>query len=181
LAFASQRETDNRSRIYIKTATANNDAVSLIVGQDPAWRPMGDSIIAYSGRDKNNNQPGLWLISDDGVNLRPLTSIERDRRPTWTPDASQLVFMSDGRDGNWEIYRLDLQTQTVTRLTTSPTQDGLPSISPDGEYVAFVSDEGGVWRIWVTPLDGSAQPTPLMAIKGSLVNWLEHAIHWVNQ
>jgi Tol biopolymer transport system component len=181
LAFASQRETDNRSRIYIKAVGVNAEPVPLTVGQDPAWRPIDDSLIAYNGRDKNNNQPGLWLISDDGVNLRQLTNIERDRRPTWTPDASHLVFMSDGRDGNWELYQFDLQTRSITRLTTSPAQDGLPSVSPDGEQVAYVSDEGGAWRIWVTPLDGSAQPTPIMPIEGSMVNWLEHAIDWISE
>jgi serine/threonine-protein kinase len=44
--------------------------------------------------------------------------------------------------------------------------------------VAFASDRGGVWRIWVTSLDGGLA-LPFAPINGILVNWLEHAIQWV--
>ena len=183
LAFASIRESDGKPRIYVKPAVADNEARSLASGQDPAWRPLGESWIAYSGRDPSGNAPGLWLISDDGSRWRQLTSVERDRRPTWSPDAQYIVFMSDGRDDNWELYRLSLshdhQVVGYARLTNSPAQDGLPAISPDGKYVAFVSDKGGRWRIWVAPLDGSAKALPVAEIRGSLTNWLEHGIQWV--
>ena len=45
----------------------------------------------------------------DGSNPRQLTSHSgSDLRPSWSPDGSQIVFESD-RDGNVEIYVLDLQ------------------------------------------------------------------------
>jgi serine/threonine-protein kinase len=183
LAFASVREGDGRSRIYTKPVVADNDAQVLAIGQDPAWRPLGESWIAYNGRSPTTGTPGILLVSDDGSRWRQLTLIERDRRPVWSPDAQYIVFMSDGRDGNWEIYRLtlssDYQVVGNARLTRSLFQDGLPTISPDGKYVAFVSDQGNRWRIWVVPLDGSATPLPIADIRGSLTNWLEHGIQWI--
>lgn len=184
LAFASVRETDGRSRIYVKPAVADNNAQIIAIGQDPAWRPLGESWIAYNGRSPSTGTPGILLVSDDGRRWRQLTLIERDRRPVWSPDAQYVVFMSDGRDGNWEIYRLtlsqDYQVVGNARLTSSLFQDGLPTVSPDGKYVAFVSDQGNRWRIWVVPLDGSAKPLPVAEIRGSLTNWLEHGIQWIN-
>jgi eukaryotic-like serine/threonine-protein kinase len=183
LAFASIRESDGRPRIYTKAAVADNDAQILAIGQDPAWRPLGESWIAYNGRAPTTGIPGILLVSDDGNRWRQLTLFERDRRPVWSPDAQYIVFMSDGRDGNWEIYRLtlsaDYQVVGNARLTSRPFQDGLPAISPDGKYVAFVSDQGNRWRIWVVPLDGSAKPLPVADIRGSLTNWLEHGIQWI--
>lgn len=183
LAFASVREADGRSRIYVKPAVADNNAQIVAIGQDPAWRPLGESWIAYNGRSPTTGTPGIMLVSDDGTRWRQLTLFERDRRPVWSPDAQYIVFMSDGRDGNWEIYRLtlsrDYQVVGNARLTSSLFQDGLPTISPDGKYVAFVSDQGNRWRIWVVPLDGSAKPLPVADIRGSLTNWLEHGIQWI--
>jgi TolB protein len=88
--------------------------------------------------------------------------------------------MSNERDGNWEVYRLDLETGEVERLTTNPdAQDGLPTVSPDGKYVAFMSDRGGVWRIYYVPIEGGEEPRLLSNIAGALPSWLEHAIQWV--
>jgi Tol biopolymer transport system component len=156
----------------------------LTPGQDPAWRPVGESWIAYSGRARDGAGPaGIWLITDNASRWQNATVNERDRRPAWSPDAQSLVFMSDGRSGNWDVYLLPLPSidapGPVEQLTQSPAQDGLPVFSPDGNYIAYASDEGGRWRIWVLPLEEGARPLPVVDIRGSLINWLEHSIQWV--
>lgn len=180
LVFASDRETDGRKRIYIQPATAGDHPTALAFGEDPVWRPLlGESMILYSGRDNSGNRPGLRLINDLGVTILQLTENEYDRRPAWSPDAKSIVFMSNGRDGNWEVYRLSVETEAIQRLTDDPAQDGLPTVSPDGNYVAYVSDHGGKWNLWVVPLDGSAAPALIAPLEGELTSWLEHAIQWV--
>ena len=43
----------------------------------------------------------------------------------------------------------------MTNLSDAPFfQDGLPAVSPDGNWVAFVSDRDGVWGIWAIPRHG---------------------------
>ena len=86
--------------------------------------------------------------------------------------------MSNGRDGNWELYRVALSDLSVTRLTEHLAQDGLPSISPDGKYVAFMSDRDGYWRAWFVPIEGG-EAYPLAEISGELPQWLEHSIQWI--
>jgi Tol biopolymer transport system component len=180
LVFASNREGDRRTRIYLKSATADDAAQLLAIGQDPVWRPLlGENLILFSGRDSSGEQPGLWLVNDRGTLILRLTDNERDRRPAWSPDAKEIVFMSDGRDNNWEIYRVSVASGVIQRLTTSPAQDGLPTISPDGKFVAYASDKGGQWHLWIVPLDGSKPPARLAPIEGELTSWLEHAVQWV--
>lgn len=43
----------------------------------------------------------------------------------------------------------------VKRLTQHPGRDGLAIASPDGNYIAFVTDREGVWSVYIMQIDGS--------------------------
>ncbi|MEX1018565.1 MAG: protein kinase [Litorilinea sp.] len=177
LAFSSTRFNDGRHRIYITSAADDQEARELRLGKDPAWHPWLD-LLVFNGVDDAGQNPGLWLIRSDGTELRQLTDNGNDLRPVWTPDGSAIVFMSSGRHGNTELYRFDLQTGAITRLTYNDAQDGLPAVSPDGRYVAFASDRAGFWEFWYVPLAGG-DLLWLGTMNGQLVNWLEHGLQWV--
>jgi TolB protein len=49
--------------------------------------------------------------------------------PGWSADSRKLVFSSD-RDGNLELYMLDLETQHTERLTFHPGSDIEPAWRP---------------------------------------------------
>ena len=177
IAFASNREGDRIWRIYTTWADGNSDDVSLSIGEAPAWHPFQDTIV-FRGCDDTGNRCGLWTINSAGGNRTPLTTISADNRPAWAPDGRYVVFMSDGRDSNFEIYRVDTTTAQVLRLTTAPALDGLPTVSPDGHWVAFVSNREGGWKLWAVPLGGGAA-VPIAPIAGNLDNWLAHDIQWI--
>ena len=49
--------------------------------------------------------------------------------PKWSPNGKELVFQSE-LDGNIDIYRLILETDSLIRLTNNPAEDHEPSWSP---------------------------------------------------
>ena len=177
LVFASTRYGDGRSRVYVTWANGEDNTTEIGFGKDPAWHPTQD-LIVMNGADDTGSSPGLWLINPDGGSRTRLTDNGNDQRPAWTPDGRSVVFMSNGRDDNWEVYRVDVVGGTVTRLTWNLAQDGIPAVSPDGQWVAFMSDREGFWRLWFTPIEGG-EAQPLASIPGSLPSWLEHAVQWV--
>ncbi len=178
IAFASNRDGDRRWRVYVIWAEANSEATKLDFGQSPEWNPTQDQL-AYSGCDTSGNRCGIWTMSGSGSNHAPLTTVQSDDRPTWSPDGRFVAFMSNGRDGNPEIYQVEVSTGQVVRLTDSPAIDGLPTISPDGQSVAFISNRDGAWKLWTVPITGG--PATLLApINGDLGNWLEQDIQWVD-
>jgi eukaryotic-like serine/threonine-protein kinase len=182
LAFSSEREGDRVARIYVTSAPDRGNAVPYDFGEDPAWSlPInGQSLIAYKGSDNTGNNPGLWLLTGDGGKVESLTTNGSDRRPVWSRDGQQVIFMRQLDGGNWDLFQIRLGDRTETRLTNHPAQDGLPTISPDGRWVAFATDRTGRWEIWQVALNGSSEPQPVMPIQGVLDSWLEHAIQWVN-
>ena len=121
----------------------------------PAWLSLEPEQLIFQGcRD---SVCGLMTAYADGANPDLLTDRSGDLTPAPAPDGRQVAFMSD-RDGNWEIYLLDLESRAVTRLTDNKASDGLPIFSPDGSQVAFVSDREGQWAVWL--LDWR-QPEPV--------------------
>ena len=71
------------------------------------------------------------------------------------------------REENWDIYIINIDGSGLQRLTNDPANDGLPTWSPDGRSIAFVSDRGGAWAIWVMNADGTGQT----ALYGSNSLW----------
>ena len=72
------------------------------------------------------------------------------------PDGSKIAFLSE-RDGNSEIYVMDVDGTDAVRLTTSPAPDVSPAWSPDGNSIAFASQRDGNYEIYVMSADGSDQ------------------------
>ncbi len=60
----------------------------------------------------------------------------RESFPVWGAD-SKILFYSSDRNGNSDIYKIDVVTGDETQLTTSPENEIKPVVSPDGKYLAF--------------------------------------------
>ncbi|MFC1512231.1 pre-peptidase C-terminal domain-containing protein [Candidatus Latescibacterota bacterium] len=67
-----------------------------------------------------------------------------------------IAFASD-RDGNLEIYSMDLNGSNQTRLTYSEADDLFPSWSPNGSMIVYTSFQDVFADIYVMGSDGSSQ------------------------
>jgi len=68
----------------------------------------------------------------------------------------KIAFVS-GRDGNAEIYIMNIDGSGVTRLTNNLADDYSPCFSPDGSKIAFESNRDGNLEIYIMNVDGSEQ------------------------
>jgi len=177
ITFASNREGDRRWRIYVAWADGNDSGSDLGFGQDPEWHPSAD-LIVYRGCDSQGNRCGLWTTNSGGGDPQPLTSVPGDAHPVWSPDGRYVVFMSQERDGNWDIYRVEVANGTVIRMTNSPAIDGVPAVSPDGSRIVFLSNRDGAWKLWVKPISGGAEQ-PLAGLGGNAGDWMDAKLQWV--
>ncbi len=90
------------------------------------------------------------------LNVRQITAsfAGSDFDPTPTPDGRHLVFASTQHRPTADIYVKPVSSSVVTRLTDDPAQDVMPSVSPDGQYIAFCSDRNGSWDVFVMSAEG---------------------------
>jgi Tol biopolymer transport system component len=106
------------------------------------WQPIRGRRERSSGTivfqsDRAGGPPELYTMAEDGTNLRRLTfNSVIDRAPRFSPDGRRVVFASD-RDGDFDIYVLDLATGAVTQLTNDPARDDLPVFTADGNAVVY--------------------------------------------
>lgn len=76
--------------------------------------------------------------------------------PEASPLVNKVVFDSDRDDVNGELYAIDLDDGSLTRLTNSPFRDLCPVVSPDGLRIAFYSSRlAGQLALYIMYADGS--------------------------
>ncbi len=157
LLFYSLQESDRKARIYqtslqgvFKVVTQDN---ATVFGEMPVWLTGG----RFVDKSCPEGRCGLHIVNVEG-GTDPLVQDSTATAPEVSPDGQWVAFMSQ-RDGNWDIYVVDINGENLTRLTHDPANDGLPAWSPDGRYLAFLSDRGNEWAAWVVqpngPPDGS--------------------------
>jgi Tol biopolymer transport system component len=76
----------------------------------------------------------------------------------------QLAFESE-RDGNSEIYLIDVDGENLQNLTNNEAYDGTPAFSPDGKQIAFTSDRGLQPEVYLMDVNGS-NPTQITSAQG---------------
>ncbi len=102
----------------------------------------------------------LFVLPAEGGTPRQLTSgsFHHSGTPAWTPDGNSLIFSSN-RNADWEheyhnseIYEVSVKDGTVKSLTSRKGPDSSPTVSPDGNTIAYLSFDDRVQTYQVTHL-----------------------------
>ncbi len=121
---------------------AIEDIFNLELASDPQISPDGTRVVyvrQFADIMKDQRRSNLWMVSFDGKDHRPLTTGNfSDNSPRWSPDGTQIAYISD-RDGSPQIYRhwMDSgQTAKLSSLTSDPS--GI-AWSPDAKWISFTA------------------------------------------
>ena len=102
-----------------------------------------------------NSIVDVETIAPDGSNHASLTKDQGNNAfPSYSPDGSQMVFRS-GRDGNKNLYIMNVDGSDVRRLTQGEWTDTMANWSPTGEWIAFSSDRDKNFEIYLIKPDGT--------------------------
>ncbi|HEX4025895.1 MAG TPA: Tol-Pal system beta propeller repeat protein TolB [Steroidobacteraceae bacterium] len=146
---------ENRlSAVYVqRVSTGERRLVSARAGVNdaPAFSPDGKQLaLTLSGSGGNLD---IWLLNLGTQQRTRLTDDPAiDTEPAWSPDGASIYFTSD-RAGGPQIYRLGVANPSrVQRITFGSSYDARPAVSPDGKRLAFITLDGGNYRIAVQDL-----------------------------
>ena len=141
-----------RPRLRQLVAVADADC------NDPIWSPDGERV-AYS-RQAENEHDGVYWCRDDRSD-KPERLLERETADagltplSWSPDGTRLLI---GRfsEGKGEVLLLPIEpdehgTRKPATLSASPSINRFAAFSPDGKWIAYVSDDSGRGEVYVCP------------------------------
>jgi len=143
--------------LYLLDGRTGEEVVRLTksraIDTSPAWSPDGRRLVFVSDRDGG---PNLWMMNSDGTEQRPLALPgSYNTSPDWSADGVEIVYQSRGETGRFSIWKVDLLTGDLKRLTGGAWDDEEPSFSPDGHMIAFTSTRQGPKLLFVMASDGS--------------------------
>ncbi|MEO8588997.1 MAG: hypothetical protein ABI432_06500 [Flavobacteriales bacterium] len=78
-----------------------------------------------------------------------------DYEANWSYDGKWITFISNRDKGNYNLYVCNNEGQDIRQLTFGNNSDDMPSISPDGKKIAFVSERDGNTEIYLIDFDGT--------------------------
>jgi Tol biopolymer transport system component len=142
--------------IFIKDLATGSNKQLTISGnnQYPSWSPDGSKILFVSFTKENLYD--IYIMGKDGNNKTPIISTSaNEREADFSPSGNEVVFVSD-KDGNDEIYKINLQTKNVARLSNSVFYEAFPKWSPSGNSIVFVSFvDGGRTQVYTMDTSGA--------------------------
>lgn len=170
--FRDPRLSPDGRRIAVGVGTSTESDLWLVDGNvtfsrlsfgltphRPTWTPDGNRIIVGAEKD------GRWRLLSIAADGRgePVTLFESANRlypNVWSPDRRQLVFQEKRPDTGWDLRILNVDPAggpvgTPSDLVATLFQESNASISPNGRWVAYESDElDAVVQVYVRSLKG---------------------------
>jgi len=122
----------------------------------PAWSPDG-LWLAYVSFETKHSAVYVQLVRT-GERRQVSARAGVNGAPAWSPDGHKLALTLAGANGNLDIYVLDLETQTLSKLTDDPAIDTEPAWAADGRSVYFTSDRAGSPQIYQVGVQPGARP-----------------------
>jgi len=135
---------------------------SAYQNEAPIWTPDGQRIV-YASAEKGA-APNLWWIrADGGGDAQRLTESKDSQYPSsWSPHGAALAFSQNLPRMGWGIMTMAVEGSEKSGwklgqpkiFASAPSLELLPAFSPDGHWIAYMSNESGIYEIYVRPFPG---------------------------
>ena len=139
----------------------------------PVWSPDGGKLAyfvrqgevfdIYSRYASPGSRPELLLKSD--VNKYPTD---------WSHDGKYLIFGLTGQDTHLDVWGLAVGDRRSAPILDTVYSEGFASVSPDGKWLAYQSDQSGRNEVYVQQFDGLSNGTKrrwMVSKNGGLPRW----------
>jgi len=125
----------------------------------------------------SSNRSGVfalyWQAADGSAPAERLTtSVYNQNVSSWSPDEKWLAFQESRPDTGWDIWLLPLDEERVPRpFLQTEFDERRAQISPDGQFLAYQSNETGRNEIYVRSFPDSSRRWQVSTTGGTSPRW----------
>lgn len=147
---------------------------------DPVWTPNGRRITFGSARGGKATFNLFWKQADGTGEVQRLTQSENHQYPlSWHPEGRWLAFIEQHEDQSWDIRVLPMEGDEAsgwkagepTTFLSTPFEELDPMFSPDGRWIAYMSNESGSVEVYVRPFPGPGGKWQISTAGGTQPVW----------
>jgi eukaryotic-like serine/threonine-protein kinase len=118
----------------------------------PEWSPDGKRIAFTTDREDASGRYQIYATDlQSGGAVEPLLVNEQSKHHmTWSPDGKQIVYEVDNAGRSYDLWVLPLEGNSKPyELLATRFVEGQPRFSPDGRWLAYISDASGQMEVYV--------------------------------
>ncbi|UCF37464.1 MAG: serine/threonine-protein kinase [Acidobacteriota bacterium] len=128
----------------------------------PVWSPLGESVLFASNRHGGNLNL-YWKRVDGRGSVGKLTESPNEQWPwSWHPGGQFVAFTERNPETQWDMWILGLEGNDrsgwkggeTTALLSTPFLELGAEFSPDGNWLAYFSNESDTYEVFVLPFPG---------------------------
>ncbi len=159
IAFSAAQTDTDPMMLYIINADGTDLSKPMKSGNAAGWSPDGQWI-AFLRED------GLWLIRPDSSDANRVLPNRPNQFyvavPAWSPDSQRLALLNFNKVGTevW-IVNADGSEPRLSHASDQAFDGGYVSWSPDGQWIHWSRNKGGVYSDVIIPADGKGETQTL--------------------
>ncbi len=135
----------------------------------PSWTPNGERLTFASNRDGIYN---LYWKRADGIGQAELILSDElgQYGNSWSPD-NKLAFYEINPTTQRDISVFNMQDSTKSPFLNTSANERSPMFSPDGNWLAYISDKSGQFEVYIKPYPGPGREWQVSTGGGTEPMW----------
>ena len=152
------------------------ESFSALTAFAPVWSPEGQQL-AYSHSAPQVSGDHMFLLSADGRGTerpleQPILEAIANYSSSWSPDGASILFDRQDKAGKISIWVLPMsENRKPYPFIDTQFNAQMAKFSPDGRWVAYVSNDSGKDEVYVVPFPGPGARVQVSTSGGADPRW----------
>jgi serine/threonine-protein kinase len=172
--------------LWVYDLTESTQPLRLTTGYNnrfAQWSPDGQTVVFQSNADLPEDagsrssaawqeHPGIFTLPADGSHREP-SFVTRGFAPTWVhPSGRSVLVQRRSADVRLDVWEIPIDGgQTPSAVLDSVHTERDHDLSPDGQWIAYASDQSGRFEVWVRSFRRPGVPVRVTGSGGRFPVW----------